>query len=407
MPRRIEIVQPLGVVAQVQQGVQRCRARHLLGRLEFVDAAVVVEQPFLEQHDDARIASPRQPDQRFSSWSPATAVQPRSLAPCASAKQIRRSIDQRRMRASPMRFIPRLCRRGQDARVTLDRLIDAAPRPSAAPPPAPRTPARPSPTTQVMRRPAPMCAASPCASAPNTATPIAPADCRAVFRIAAASDERLLSTEDSTVVVIAGTARPMPVGISRKPTSISGRLPVVDASASTPKPARSTSAPTIIGLRVPKRVIDAAAEHVGQEEAGRQRQEGEAGLHRRVVARGLQEQRDDEDRAVVGAVDHGAEEHGAAEVAQREQVGGDHRRGGAPLDDAAARRPARASRRRPARCARRCRPSARASISVAISAPARAWPAPGRRCPAAASCRRWASRAGASTASRRAGTAAR
>ena len=47
----------------------------------------------------------------------------------------------------------------------------------------------------------------------------------------------------------------MPVGISRKPTSISGRLCVVDASASTPKPARSTSAPTIIGLRVPKRVF--------------------------------------------------------------------------------------------------------------------------------------------------------
>ena len=62
-----------------------------------------------------------------------------------------------------------------------------------------------------------MSPASPCTSEPNTATPTAPAAWRAVLRIAAASAERLLSTADSTVVVIAGTARPMPVGISRKP----------------------------------------------------------------------------------------------------------------------------------------------------------------------------------------------
>ncbi|KVL14030.1 hypothetical protein WS95_23200 [Burkholderia sp. MSMB1826] len=70
-----------------------------------------------------------------------------------------------------------------------------------------------------IRNPFATCDAPPPASAPNAATPIAPPACRAVFNTADAMPARSGATDASTAVVIAGTANPMPDGISRNGAS--------------------------------------------------------------------------------------------------------------------------------------------------------------------------------------------
>ncbi|GJJ02021.1 hypothetical protein RugamoR64_25590 [Duganella rhizosphaerae] len=60
----------------------------------------------------------------------------------------------------------------------------------------------------------------PATSAPKIATPTAPPTWRAVFSTAEAVPAWRRSTPDRMDVVIAGTARPMPAGISASPGSI-------------------------------------------------------------------------------------------------------------------------------------------------------------------------------------------
>jgi hypothetical protein len=95
----------------------------------------------------------------------------------------------------------------------------------------------------------------PAASPAKSATPTAPPACRAAFSTADAVPARARSALARMQVVIAGTARPIPRGMSRKAGSISGYRLRSPSAQSRENPAAPTSAPQTTGTREPIRPV--------------------------------------------------------------------------------------------------------------------------------------------------------